>query len=51
MSDKNLEIGEDTGVAVATILGSDLDGRIAFDAADVAADAEAACIAVLAGHG
>lgn len=50
-SDKNLEISEDTVVAVATILSKDLDSTIAFDAADVAADAEAVRIAVLAGHG
>lgn len=50
-SDKALEITEDTVIAITTILSKDLDTTIAIDTADVAADAEAIRIAVLAGHG
>lgn len=50
-SDKNVAITEDTVIAVATILSKDLDTTIAINTADIAADAEAVRIAVLAGHG
>ena len=50
-SDKTLPITEDTVIAITTILAKDLDTMIAIDVADVAADAEAIRIAVLAGHG
>lgn len=50
-SDKNVPISEDTVIAVTTILSKDLDNMISIDTADVAADAEAVRIAVLAGHG
>ncbi len=47
-SDKNLAISSDTVVAVSTILGTPITGTAADD---LAADAEAIRIAVLAGHG
>lgn len=50
-SDKVVPITEETVIAVTTILSKDIDTMIAIDAADVAADAEAVRIAVLAGHG
>ena len=50
-SDKNVPISEDTVIAVTTILGENLDSMISINTADVAADAEAVRIAVLAGHG
>ncbi|PUB17344.1 hypothetical protein [Yoonia sediminilitoris] len=47
-SDKTLPITSDTVIAVTTILGYPITGQ---DAADLAEDAEAVRIAVLAGHG
>lgn len=47
-SDKTIEISADTVIAVTTILGYPITGEAA---ADLAADAEAIRIAVLAGHG
>ncbi|MCG6884778.1 MAG: hypothetical protein LJE62_13590 [Silicimonas sp.] len=50
-SGKNLTITEDTVIAITTTLGENLDTMIAIDVEDVAADAEAVRIAILAGHG
>jgi len=47
-SDKTVTISTDTVIAVTTILGVPMS---AADAADLAANAEAIRIAVLAGHG
>ena len=50
-SDKTLEISEDTVIAMITILGDNMDDPISVDTAQLALDAEAVRIAVLAGHG
>jgi len=50
-SDKTLQVTEETATAILTILGEGLDSTIAVDPAELAADAEAVRIAVLAGHG
>ncbi len=50
-SDKTITITSETVVAILTILGDDLPSTISVDVDQVAADAEAIRIAVLAGHG
>lgn len=49
-SDKTLTISADTATAIVTILGADLETTISVDIEQLAIDAEAVRIAVLAGH-